>query len=212
MTRESGMTGTRSMHPNRIVAGGWIAITLLFVMTLRAWPSSMSDDERPFYVSNMAWSLGTLGVVVLLGTLATVVVKDPATWHDDGAPEDRAQRIALALTLGAWLFGGLFTLNQYLFGVPFNLFADIPGEVCGGSEGAGTFGCLHRVGPVLHVLGVVFALLATPIAGILLWVASRSRLCARVSPIIIFGLYLLALRFWLPHEGWGVPNRPRLGP
>lgn len=209
---EGRLMSRRSSYAVAVIGTAWAALIFLFFMTLWSWPSSMSDDERPFHVSALAWSLGTLAVMALIGALVAVVVKEAARWQDDGSRENGAQVTGLMLTVAAWFFGGVVTLGLYMFSVPFNLFANVPGDICGGSSGAGTFACLHRVGRTLHVLGIVSALSASPVAWASFWVMRRSRLSAGLAPVIIFGLYLLALRLWLPHEGLGVPDRPDLQP
>ncbi|MFC6882606.1 MULTISPECIES: hypothetical protein [Actinomadura] len=212
METHGGLTSRRSLFAVAVIGTAWAALVFLFFMTLSSWPSSMPDDERPFHVSSLAWALGTLAVVALIGALVAVVVKESARWQDDGSRENGVQVAGLMLTLAAWFFGGVVTLGLYMFNVPFNLFANVPGDICGGSGGAGTFACLHRVGRTLHVLGVVSALLASPVTWASFWMMRRSRLAAGLAPVIVFALYLLALRLWLPHEGLGVPDRPDLQP
>ncbi|GAA4064277.1 hypothetical protein GCM10022214_17630 [Actinomadura miaoliensis] len=144
----------------------------------------------------------TLAVVATVATLAVVAARDAAGGRGGLAVG------GLALALVAWLFGGLVDLFLYEFLVPYNFISDVAGEVCGGSGGAGTFECVNRPGSALETLGVVSAVSATPVAAFLLWFGRRSPLCAHLTPVIIFGAYLLALRLWQPHEGLGVPVRP----
>lgn len=184
-----------------ILAGGWTAITFLFITTLMTWPSAPAD-EPPFTASSAVWALVTLAVMATVATLAVVAAKDAAQGRDDLAVG------GLALGVVAWLFGGLVDLFLYEMLVPYNFLSDIAGQICGGSGGAGTFECVNRPGSVLEALGVVSAVSATPVAAFLLWSGRRSRLCAHLTPVIIFGAYLLALRLWQPHEGLGVPVRP----
>ncbi|WP_192809101.1 hypothetical protein [Actinomadura montaniterrae] len=42
--------------------------------------------------------------------------------------------------------------------------------------------------------------------------ANRTRLSRWLAPVLILGLYVLALRMWTPHVGLGVPSRPDLMP
>jgi hypothetical protein len=97
----------------------------------------------------------------------------------------------------AWVIGGLFDLA--VFGL-----AQI--DTCTGT-GFGSFACANRPVGALNTLGVLSAASAT-IAGILLLTRARSRLSAWLAPVLIFGLYLLALRLWQPHVGLGAHSPP----
>jgi hypothetical protein len=193
----------RRFHRFGVVAGGWFAITLLFLITLGTWPSS----SQSFHTSGVAWGLGTLAVMVVIAALTFVAVKDAVVAGGGPSTLDWVQRFGLTLCAGAWFFGGLITLTLYYFWVPYNIFSNVAGDVCGGSGGLGSFECLHRPGRLLEGLGIAFSLIATPAAYALSQAGPRSRLRALLSPIVIFGLYLLALRMWQPHVGLGVPHR-----
>jgi hypothetical protein len=207
MVIERDMTNRRFMS-GAIAAGGWTATTILFMMTLATWSQTYEDSDRT-HMSSVGWGVETLAVAVVIGALITVLVRDVVRARRYASPRmSRAQVSGLVLCAGAWFFGGLFNLATFVFPVQVGRASGF----CGGQGGAGSFACLHRPSPGLIALGVVLSLSATLMLGVLVLAGARSRLSALLSPVVIFGLYLLALRMWLPHEGFGVPNRPILQP
>ncbi|WP_433476096.1 hypothetical protein ACQPZP_03055 [Spirillospora sp. CA-142024] len=183
---------------------GCLAVPFLFVLTVMTWV--VAENGSSFLVSSVGWALGTLAVLAVVGMMAGVAVIDLLIGGGDRRGLDGYQISGLVLNVVACFVGGVFNVLTYMF-TPYTLLNEKAGTVCGGSGGAGTFHCLHRPGRVLEVLGLTFSALAILAFAGLCWAGTRSRLCALLSPVLVFGLYLLALRMWLAHEGLGVPDR-----
>lgn len=200
-----GLTMTRGRFREYGVLGGsWAALAVLFVMTVSTWPSDDTDPEKPpFQAGRVGWGLGTLAVVAVIGLMTTVAVKDVRATRRDGTLRPmRGPVLDVALGTCAWFIGGLFCLLAFFY---------TQADVCGG-EAFRTFGCLNRPGPLLDALGLVCAASATPALVLLTMPANRTRLSRWLAPALILGLYLLALRMWVPHVGLGVPSRDELMP
>ncbi|WP_433466174.1 hypothetical protein [Spirillospora sp. CA-128828] len=206
MERVDNMTIRQSLN---VTAGVCcLAIPFLFVLTVMTWTGAESGSS--FLVSSAGWGLGTLAVLVVVGTLAGVAVIELVIGGRNRQGLDGYQVSGLTVSVVACFVGGLFNILVYAF-MPYTLLNENAGSVCGGSGGVGTFLCLHRPGRVLEVLGLTFSSLAILAFAGLCWAGTRSRLCALLSPVLVFGLYLLALRMWLAHEGLGVPDRNLMG-
>ncbi|KAB2388864.1 hypothetical protein [Actinomadura montaniterrae] len=182
-----------------VLGGGWAALAALFVMTISTWPTDDTDPEKPpFQGGSAGWGLGTLAVVAVIGLMAAVAVKDVrATRRDGKLWPMRGPGLDVALGTCAWFLGGLFCLLAFFY---------TQADVCGG-EAFLAFGCLNRPGPLLDALGLVCAASATPALIVLTMPANRTRLTRWLAPALILGLYLLAVRMWVPHVGLGVPSR-----
>ncbi|TDD60823.1 hypothetical protein E1293_45415 [Actinomadura darangshiensis] len=203
MIERSVMAGGRSReYP--VPAGAWVAVAVLFVMTVSTWPSGGTNPEDPpFWASSAGWGSGTLSVAAVVGLMTAAAVQDVRATRRDGTPEPiRAPRLGLALGTCAWFLGGLFCLLTFFY---------VQADVCGGGD-TWSFGCRNRSGPFLDVLGLVLAASATPALVVLTMPANRTRLSRWLAPALILGLYLLALRMWVPHVGLGVPSREELMP
>ncbi|MDL4813533.1 hypothetical protein [Actinomadura opuntiae] len=174
-------------------------------MTVSAWPSDDVNREKPpFQGTGVGWGAGTLAVVAVIGLMTAVTVKDMRAVRRDGmALPIRNPRLDVALGACAWFLGGLFSLLAFFF---------TQADACGGEGGEWMFGCQNRPGALLNTLGLLFAASATPALIVLTMPANRSQLSRWSSPVLILGLYVLALRMWMPHVGFGVPSREGLAP
>lgn len=182
-----------------VLGGSWAALAVLFAMTISTWPTDDTDPEKaPFQAGSVGWGLGTLAVVAVIVLLTTAALKEVRAARRDGTLRPtRGPSLDVALGTCAWLLGGLFCLLAFFY---------TQADVCGGGA-FWTFGCLNRPGPLLNVLGLVCAASATPALVVLTMPANRTRLTRWLAPALILGLYLLALRMWVPHVGLGVPSR-----
>lgn len=187
-----------------LAVSGWAAIAFLWVLTMMT--SQIGWPHASLFRSTAGWGLPTLLAAIVVGVLAAVLVRKytDATWRDDARRRDWVQTSGLVLCAIAWFVGGLWTYFLYELLVPYNFISNQAGFACGGSSGLGTFQCVHRANLFMHILGIVLALAATPVALKLVRSGrNRSRLWAFLSVPLILGLYLLAVRVWLPHVGLG---------
>ncbi|MBO2456108.1 hypothetical protein [Actinomadura violacea] len=183
-----------------VVGGAWVAVTALFVLTVATWPTDSTDsDKPPFQASSLGWGLETLAVVVVIGLMTAVAVMDMRAARRGGLSRP-IRSLEVALAACAWFLGGLFCLLTFFY---------TQADVCGGG-GVWVFGCHNRPGPLLNTLGLIFAASATPALAVLTMPANRTRLSRWLSPVLILGLYLLALRMWVPHVGLGIPSREEM--
>ncbi|MEO3828182.1 hypothetical protein [Actinomadura sp. B10D3] len=182
-----------------VIGGAGAAIALLYVMTMATWPTDGTNPENPpLWATGPGWSAGTLAVAALVATLGIVAVRDVrATWHAYMPGPARGHGLRVGLGTAAWFAGGLYSLLR---------FVHAQADVCRGS-GAWSFGCQNRSGLLLTVLGLGFTASATLVLVALTIPDHRSPVSKWLSPVLILGLYLLALRMWMPHVGLGVPSR-----
>ncbi|GAA4095740.1 hypothetical protein [Actinomadura miaoliensis] len=205
MTDRVVITGAwRPLYEAGVVGVGLAAITALAMRVL----SFLGDDGRgttePDRMWGLGWHAGTLALAGVIAVLFALAMIDAGRAESDSGRAESAyggigtaQRFGLVLGVGAWLLGGLYTLAVWF----------VLGEVCEGG-GQGSFDCVHRPGPVLNVLGVAASLAPTLVLWVLFRKGRRSRVAAWLSPVLVIGLYALALLLWEPHIGLGVPLRP----
>lgn len=206
----SGETGVTRVTSNLVTASGrsreymaiggvGVGVALLYIMTMSTWPASGTNPENPpLWASGAGWGAGTLAVAAAVGPLVMMAVRDVRGVRHDGMPTPvRGQSLSVALGTAAWFVGGLFSLLR---------FVHAQADVCVGG-GAWSFGCQNRSGVLLSVLGLGFTASATLVLVTLTIPDDRSPVSRWLSPVLILGLYLLALRMWMPHVGLGVPSR-----
>lgn len=130
-------------------------------------------EARP---PNQLWGAVLLVATGVWAVMALVVIDVVFVRRSSAARFDRNRLVGLALGAGAWLWGGLFdaVLAQLAF--------------------------LGR--PELRdVLGVMSAVSATPALVALIVVGRHSRVAAWLSPVVVGGLYLLAVCLWKIYFG-----------
>jgi hypothetical protein len=205
MATDGTASNTKPDYEGGVVVGSFMAVTLLFGLTLWSWPGpgtagvrpdDPAADRVPFYWSSAGWALGTLAVAIVICALIAVLAWDARRVPRDNPPGER-HRFAQWMGVGASVIGGLFNLV---------LIVHAQSEPCTGT-GFGSFECANRPGGFLLALGWL-STVAAPLAGFRLLSAPRSRLSAWLAPVLIFGLYLLALRLWQPHVGLGAHFPP----
>ncbi|MEU6036068.1 hypothetical protein ABZ801_11735 [Actinomadura sp. NPDC047616] len=192
----------RPLYEAGVVGVGLAAITALAMRVL-----SFLDDgggpAEPDRMWGLGWHAGTLALAGVIAVLFALAMIDAGRASDAGRAESAyggigtAQRFGLVLGVGAWLLAGLYTLAVWF----------VLRGVCE-DGGRGSFECVHRPGPVLNVLGVTASLAPTLVLWVLFRKGRRSRVAAWLSPVLVIGLYALALLLWEPHIGLGVPLRP----
>jgi hypothetical protein len=141
-------------------------------MAAAFWFNSVWDARPP----TQLWD-AVLVVATGVGTVMALVAIDVVhVWRGGAARLGRERLVGLALGAGAWLWGGLLdaALAQLAF--------------------------LGRSG-VRDVLGMMSAVSATPALVALIVVGRRSRVAAWLSPVVISGLYLLAVCLWKIYFG-----------
>jgi hypothetical protein len=187
----------RPLYEAGVIGGGWAAITPLAMRVLFSAGLVGRDPAEPDRMWGVGWHAGTLALAGVIAVVLALAMIDAGRAESADASVGAVQKVGLALGVGAWLLVGLFTLAVWLF----------LGGVCEGG-GRGSFECVHRPGPVLNVLGVAAALTPTLVLLVLFRKGHRSRVATWLSPVLVIGLYLLALLLWEPHIGLGVPLRP----
>lgn len=125
------------------------------------------------------------GAVLVVGTvvgavIALVVIDVIRVRRDSVARPSEVHWSEFTPGFGAWFWGGLFVFALYHV--------------------------LFRQPGINVVLGVVSAVSATPALAALFIVGRRSRVAAWLSPVVVAGLYLLAVRLWNLHFWFPVPS------